>query len=269
MNEQKSTIAILDSGVGGLSIFQAIRQALPNLSIVYGCDNKNFPYGPKTPALVTHCINELVSKIRINFDVKLIVIACNTASTIALESLRQNSSIPIVGVVPAIKPAVEKSRTKTIGLLATPGTILRSYTDKLIEEFAPKCEVIKVGSTRLVELAEEKSRGKIVSISQIQKELAPFFPLKEDSPIDTIVLGCTHFPLLFNELCEAVPKPIQWIDSSEAIAIRVKALIPSSQALSSSIKPTFQAVFTESNTDSNSLTPLLKSLGFSSISQLK
>jgi glutamate racemase len=264
MNSQNNTIAILDSGVGGLSIVRAIRNELPSLSIVYGCDNKNFPYGPKTPIEVIKCISNLTKQTIERFSPDLVVIACNTASTVALETLRQQSSVPIVGVVPAIKPAAAASRSKTIGLLATPGTIARPYTEQLIKEYASDCEVIRWGSTQLVELAEEKIRGKKVDLDVVKKELAPFFPLQDQSPIDTIVLGCTHFPLLLEELSLAAPKTIRWVDSSEAIANRVKALTVNSKNSS----PNFRAMFTELNANAKLLEPFLNNLGFFEISKV-
>ncbi len=265
MSVQNEMIAILDSGVGGLSIFKAIRKALPHLSIVYGCDNKNFPYGPKSPETVIQCISEFTKKTIQQFNPKLIVIACNTASTLALETLRKNSSLPIVGVVPAIKPAALKTKTKVIGLLATPGTVQRPYTNQLIQKYASDCKIIKVGSTRLVELSEEKLRGKILNLETVRNEIAPFFAPQTPLTVDTIILGCTHFPLLIDELSASTPKEIQWIDSSEAIANRVYSLTLPSQE----VKPIFRAVFTQLNAEAQSLLPHLQSLGFSDALEIK
>ncbi|NBX67964.1 MAG: glutamate racemase [Proteobacteria bacterium] len=264
MTSQKATIAILDSGVGGLSIFKAIRQAVPHVSIIYGCDNKNFPYGPKQPEQVTHCITNLANRIHTIFAPSLMVIACNTASTIALEKLRDELSIPVVGVVPAIKPAALKTKTGTIGLLATPGTVGRPYTEHLIRDHAPHCQVIKVGSTRLVELAEEKLRGKTISADEIRKEIAPLFSEKNSSAVDIIVLGCTHFPLLLPELIHSAPMAVEWIDSSEAIANRVAQLAHETDTS----PPRFQAVFTDLNFNAKALIPALASLEISDISEL-
>lgn len=261
MNSQTDTIAILDSGVGGLSIAKAIRAALPHLSIVYGCDNKNFPYGPKNSQEVIKCITNLTKKTIDRFSPHLVVIACNTASTIALETLRQQCPVPIVGVVPAIKPAALVTRTKTIGLLATPGTIARPYTNQLIKEHASNCQVIRLGSTKLVELAEEKLRGQKIDIETVAKELTSLFPSREKSAIDTIVLGCTHFPLLLEELSLAAPKPINWVDSSEAIANRVKSLTGTSKDSA----PDLKAIFTELDPKAKLLEPYLQKMGFSEI----
>lgn len=264
MTSQKYHIAILDSGVGGLSIFNSIRQRMPQLSIVYACDNKNFPYGPKPAGQVIQCISNLTEKVIQKFSPQLVVIACNTASTVALDKLRTLSSVPIVGVVPAIKPASSISNTKVIGLLATPGTVNRDYTDRLIQEYAKNTQVIKIGSTLLVEMAEQKLRGVNCDLEQIRQELAPFFPQQSQSPIDTIVLGCTHFPLLLEELKASTPKPMNWIDSSEAIAQRVSSLTD----IGPSSSPNLTAVFSALNQNALSLKPYLQSLQFSQIEEI-
>jgi glutamate racemase len=264
MFSQNPPIAILDSGVGGLSIFQSVRKSLGHHSFIYGCDNKNFPYGPKTEQQVTECITSLAEAVANRYSPAMMIIACNTASTVALESLRKKISIPIVGVVPAIKPAALKTLSGTFGLLATPGTIQRPYTEQLIRENASQCRVIKVGSTSLVRWAEEKLRGKKVNLEKIREELAPFFPEGGNSPIDTIVLGCTHFPLLLEELSACVPKPIHWIDSSAAIAKRVSSLLRIPQVS----EPEFHAVFTEMNPEVKKLESYLSQLGFLKIYEI-
>jgi len=261
MNSQQYPIAILDSGVGGLSIFKAIQRCMPHLSIVYACDNKNFPYGPKSAESVTQCISELAENVIQRFSPKLVVIACNTASTVALSHLRLLSSTPIVGVVPAIKPAALITKTKVIGLLATPGTINRDYTNRLIQEHAKNHAVIKVGSTLLVELAEKKLRGVNCDLELVRQELTPFFPEQSKSPIDTIILGCTHFPLLLDELKASAPKKVNWIDSSEAIAQRVSSLTN----IGETSLPNYRAVFSELNESALTLKPYLQSLQFSQI----
>jgi len=265
MNSHKQTIAVLDSGVGGLSIVHSIRTIAPHFSIIYGCDNKNFPYGPKPPEKVTQCVTQITEQIINRFSPNLIVIACNTASTVALETLRDLTSTPIIGVVPAIKPAALKSKSKVIGLLATPGTVQRSYTQNLIREHASHCRVIKIGSTRLVEIAEEKLRQKKVNLEEIKQEISPFFNSNTEAQLDTIVLGCTHFPLLLEEFKAVVPYPIQWVDSSEAIANRVTTLAQHGKVPS----PSFTAAFSELNDYAKALTPYLSNLGFSHIVELK
>ncbi|MBM4303565.1 MAG: glutamate racemase [Deltaproteobacteria bacterium] len=264
MITQNKTIAVLDSGVGGLSIFETISKSLPELSIVYACDNKNFPYGTKSQEKVLQCISELAKNVISQFSPSLLVIACNTASTIALDSLRKTISIPIVGVVPAIKPAASISKTRVIGLLATPGTVQRPYTDQLVKDHAAHCLVIKVGSTKLVEMAEDKLRGISCNLETLRAELSPFFPEGKHSPIDTIVLGCTHFPLLLEELKNVIPKKVTWLDSSQAIAQRVATLVSPHTSCSKILT----AVFTEMNNEARALIPYLTQLGFSEFTEI-
>lgn len=253
------TIAILDSGVGGLSIYQEVLKKCPDNHFVFISDNQAFPYGTKTEKQLNERVTLVVARIVEQYSPDILIIACNTASTIVLPLLRQLYSFPIVGVVPAIKPAAGLSETGTIGLLATPGTISRAYTDSLIKEFAPNHTLIKVGSSALVQLAESKLRGTEVDTTLIEQELSPFIA-NED--IDTLVLACTHFPLLKNELIEVFnshSKKIQFIDSGEAIANRTFEL---SQNLKSSSKQG-SAVFTCIN-DSDQFTKYLSSIGLNS-----
>jgi len=151
----------------------------------------------------------------------IVVIACNTASTSALSEIRTKIDIPVIGVVPAIKPAAEKSRTRCFAVLGTPGTVRRKYVDQLIQDFAPDQKVVLQGSTRLVALAEDKLAGRAVNMRVLSEEIAPMF---KNPNVDSVVLACTHFPLLIEELRAAAPPGIQWIDSGAAIARRVQSV---------------------------------------------
>ncbi|PSW13135.1 glutamate racemase [Photobacterium sanctipauli] len=213
-------VLIFDSGVGGLSIYQEIYRQLPQVQYVYAFDDAAFPYGELPDSELIERTSHIVTRLVERHQVDLVVIACNTASTIVLPSLREQLSIPVVGVVPAIKPAALASKRKAIGLLATPATITRQYTDILISQFANDCEVLRIGSTRLVEMAEEKLRGKPVSITELREILSAW-----QGKVDCIVLGCTHFPLIKEEVLLAVGEKVQVIDSGMAIANRVKALL--------------------------------------------
>ncbi|WP_434357462.1 glutamate racemase [Parasalinivibrio latis] len=214
------TVLIFDSGVGGLSIYREIRASFSGLEYIYAFDNGAFPYGelPQETLISRTCgiVGELCRK----HHVDLVVIACNTASTIVLPSLRNQLTVPVVGVVPAIKPAAAYSKKKSIGLLATPATVSRSYTQQLIDAFAWDCDVIKVGSTRLVQIGEEKLRGKKVNHEEIGQILSPFV-----GKVDALVLGCTHFPLLRKELSRVMGEGVALVDSGEAIARRVGSLL--------------------------------------------
>lgn len=219
-------VGIFDSGFGSLSIAKAIRQKMPFLELIVCADNKHFPYGTKSESEVLRHVLDSIETTLQDFSLDMIVIACNTASTIVLPELRKRYSIPIIGVVPAIKTAVKLSKTKRIGLLATQGTINRDYTDNLVKKFAEDYVVRRLGSSRLVEMAEQKICGISPSLEVVKDELLPFFQDEEKEGIlDTIVLGSTHFPLLLPELQKAVPHPIIWVDSGEAIARRVESLL--------------------------------------------
>lgn len=220
---RKKQILIFDSGVGGLSIFDEVVQKTASIDCFYLFDDAYFPYGELADDfLITRLTTLLLSFVK-KQHVDLIIIACNTASTIALSTLRSHFSIPVVGVVPAIKPAAQLTNNGIIGLLATPGTIKRSYTSLLINKFASDKKVLKIGSTELVKLAEEKLQGCKLDSERLQKVLAPWLGL-QNKP-DTLVLGCTHFPLLKTEIAACFKNNIQLVDSGKAIANRVKQLL--------------------------------------------
>ena len=257
-------IVIFDSGVGGLSIYQEIKKKLPGLPVVYCSDNEGFPYGPRPENEVVertlHCLDKLAEQ----YQPSLAIIACNTASTISLPGARTLLDIPVVGVVPAIKPAGLASKKSCIGLLATPGTVKRQYTDQLIRDFANHCDVIRVGSSELVQLAEDHLRGKTVSQNQLETILMPFFE-SEQQP-DCIVLGCTHFPLLKDQLERVTPVPVQWVDSGEAIARRVKSLLELQTADDHQKADIF--VYSGSRKTVEDLVPALNTIGFGEIREL-
>ena len=259
-------VLVFDSGVGGLSILNTSADSLPGLPLVFACDNGFFPYGTKTETELVERVDAVLQRLLTEIQPRLLVIACNTASTVALPRLRSRYTLPIVGVVPAIKPAAQQSRNKIIGLLATPATVQRPYTDLLIQEFAADCTVIKVGSRELVQLAEDKLRGAPVDTGQLQTILAPFFANPAQSP-DTIVLGCTHFPLLRAELAAASPVPVHWVDSGAAIARRVAELLAGEPALSPAATPTARGpvYMTADTADAHRLWPALAAQGFASL----
>lgn len=228
MPTQNPHVLVFDSGLGGLSVSEEIASLLPGVSLTYFGDTGFFPYGTRTAAevetRVVDCLQRLVDK----YQPDIIVLACNTASTVALPAARALIDTPIVGVVPAIKPAAEQSTSKVIGLLATPGTVEREYTSDLIYTFARDCEIISVGSSELVRLAEEKLLlGKAVD-NQLGDILKPLTSHPSSAQIDTIVLACTHFPLLKSELALAFGREVTWLDSGLAIANRVSWLLSQS-----------------------------------------
>ena len=221
--EKPCKALFFDSGVGGLSIREECIKAMPWLDASYVFDHGLFPYGEQPEDVVVKRVLAIVSKTVSLIGADIAVIACNTASTVALPALRASLDIPVVGVVPAIKPAAAKSRSKKIGLLATPATIRRKYTDELIENFAKGCEVIRVGSSELVRLAEEKIKTGCCSQEEIRNCLLPFFD-DNAAGMDELVLGCTHFPLLKAEISACLPG-IECIDSGAAVAMRIEDVL--------------------------------------------
>lgn len=229
-------ILFFDSGVGGLSVFKDVLKRLPEASYYYLFDHECFPYGNKSEVFLQKRVCELLTKLSAKVKPDLIVIACNTASTIVLPTLREHFMMPIVGVVPAIKPAAKLSRKKIIALLATQGTVKRAYTDFLINEFAPCCKVIKIGSQDLVRLCEgyliqesqQQSTNEALelqTLESLKSILSPISLLPDESKPDVVVLGCTHFPLLKQEIATILGPEIKLVDSGEAVARRVQSLL--------------------------------------------
>ncbi|MFT5571912.1 MAG: glutamate racemase [Cryomorphaceae bacterium] len=255
-----SRIVIYDSGVGGLSIYKEVLQQCPDFDYVFVSDNEFFPYGTKSAQQLTQRVVSVCNAIQRNYSPDLMVVACNTASTAVLPILRDKFDFPIVGVVPAIKPAAVQSVSKTIGLLATPATIIRPYTNELIRQHAANCELIKLGSSELVEMAEAKLRGKPIEITRLKAILQP---LLQKQCLDVVVLACTHFPLLRDELVQVLGDKVSLMDSGAAIASRVKQL-------SSDLTPCLShsaAVFTQKLTDQH-FADRLRDFGFGEIETL-
>lgn len=219
-------ILIFDSGVGGLSVLDEIRRLTPWCQLVYASDNAAFPYGLKEEMQLVDRVDRVLRHLIEREQPDVLVVACNTASTLALPHIRSHFERPVVGVVPAIKPAAQLSKTGVIGLLATPGTIARPYTQQLIDDFAPDCEVIRIGSSRLVELAEQHLRGLDVAPDELHDIVAPLFQATPRGEADVMVLACTHFPLIRHLIAGASPRSVAWIDSGAAIARRVASLLP-------------------------------------------
>ena len=267
MPSPQANILVFDSGVGGLSIVGHINRLLPHCSSTYLADNALFPYGMLDEQTLIHRVCHIIKQCVAVKKPDVIVIACNSASTLALPHLRKLVDIPVVGVVPAVKPAATQSDTKVIGLLATPGTIRRDYTDELISEFANNCEIIRLGSSELVEIVEQKMAGKPPSKQQLDAVLQPFREHNLWPQMDTIVLACTHFPLIKQELAAATQEIRYWVDSGDAIARRIKFLLPSTSKLSSGKEPS-NAVFTDLAKVNPSLKDHFSEYGFKQLQQL-
>ena len=219
------TILAFDSGLGGLTVFREIVAARPDAGFVYVADDAGFPYGRIAEAdLVARVLAVMASLIERHAP-DLVVIACNTASTLVLPQLRARFSVAFVGTVPAIKPACAASASKRISVLGTEATVQREYTRKLIADFAGACDVTLVGSARLASFAEAELRGEPAPDAAIAAEIAPCFVDDGTGRTDTIVLACTHFPLLIERLRKLSPWPVTWLDPAAAIARRVVDLI--------------------------------------------
>lgn len=218
-------ILIFDSGVGGLSVLREIRALLPQLPIVYAADSAGFPYGTKSAEQVAARVPALLGRLAERYDPRLIVIACNTASTIALDAVRAALDLPIVGTVPAIKPAASLSKSRAIGVLGTSATIVQPYVDRLTEQFAADCIVLRYGSAALVDLAEAKLRGEHAGPAAYRDILDGLLGQPDGDRIDTIVLACTHFPLVREELEAAAPRSLAFVDGNAGIARRTAWLL--------------------------------------------
>jgi glutamate racemase len=216
-------LLFFDSGVGGLSVLAPTRALLPNAPIVYVADNAGFPYGERTEENIAARIPALLGRVVELFSPRLVIIACNTASTIALDTVRAALHLPVVGTVPAIKPASEISKTRVIGVLGTQATVRQPYVDDLAARFAADCTVIRHGSPELVELAEAKLAGESITVEAVHAAALPMFEAPRGDEIDVVVLACTHFRLLDEELRGAFPR-VELVDGAQGIARRIAFL---------------------------------------------
>jgi len=216
-------LLFFDSGVGGLSVLEPTRALLPHAPIVYVADNAGYPYGKRSEKEIASRVPALLGRLVERFRPRLAVIACNTASTIALDHVRSALDLPVVGTVPAIKPAAEISKTRVIGVLGTEATVRQPYVDNLAAEFAGDCAIIRHGSPELVDLAEAKLAGEPVTVEAVRAAAQHLFDADQGDRIDVGVLACTHFPLLREELREAFPR-VEWIDGGPGIARRIAFL---------------------------------------------
>ncbi|MEH3119209.1 MAG: glutamate racemase [Methylorubrum populi] len=222
----RPVILVFDSGLGGLTVLEQVRRARPDAAYLYAADDAAFPYGRLSePRLVARVI-AVTERLLTLHAPDLVVIACNTASTVVLPALRQRFVTPFVGVVPPIKPAAALTRSRLVSLLATPGTVARAYTHDLVRNFAGDCAVTPVGSTNLARYAEAEMAGEPVTDAEILSEIAPCFVTAEDGRrTDVVCLSCTHYPLLLPRFERLAPWPVAWIDPAPAIARRVVQLL--------------------------------------------
>lgn len=258
-------ILFFDSGVGGLSVLGVARTLLPRAALVYAADSAGFPYGTKNAADIAARVPALLGRLAERYRPRLIVIACNTASTIALTAVRNALDLPVVGTVPAIKPAAEISATRVIGVLGTDATVRQPYVDDLAARHASDCLVLRHGSAELVALAEAKLRGNPADPARYAAILAGLFDQPGGGRIDTIVNACTHFPLVADELAAAAPG-VRFVDGNAGIARRI-ATLTSGQSWPDTAGAGI-AVFTGRDTDNAALVPALARLNLTTIESL-
>jgi glutamate racemase len=235
-------ILVFDSGVGGLTVHAEIVKLFPHAAYTYIADDAAFPYGDlsasECAARVVHVVGRAIER----FAPDIVVIACNTASTVAMPALRATFTQPFVGTVPAVKPAAALSVTRTISILGTPGTVSREYTHDLIIEHAADCRVTLVGAQTLARLAEAHLRGEPVADGDVLVEIMPCFREKEGLRTDAVALACTHYPLLLETYRRIAPWPVHWIDPAPAIARRAQALLAASRETSDGVDHESSAV---------------------------
>jgi glutamate racemase len=259
-------VLFFDSGVGGLSVLGAARTLLPHMPAVYVADSAGFPYGTKSEAEIGARVPTLLGRLAERYRPRLIVIACNTASTIALAAVRGALDVPVVGTVPAIKVAAALSRSRVIGVLGTDATVRQPYVDDLAARFASDCRVLRHGSAELVGLAEASLRGVPTDPARYAAILDGLFGQPGGARIDTIVNACTHFPLVERELRAAAPHPVAFVDGSAGIARRI-AFLTAGQAWPTHPRPGL-AVFTGGDSDAGPLADTLALHGLETIETL-
>ncbi|GJD48201.1 Glutamate racemase [Methylobacterium crusticola] len=218
-------VLVFDSGLGGLTVLREVRRARPDARVVYAADDAAFPYGGLGEAALVERVLAVMERLVARHAPDLVVVACNTASTLVLPALRRRFGLPFVGTVPPIKPAAAATASGLVSVLATPGTVRRDYTRDLIEAYAARCAVTLVGATRLAGQAEAELAGLPVADAELRAEIAPCFVAQGERRTDVVVLACTHYPLLLDRFRQLAPWPVTWIDPAPAIARRMTQLI--------------------------------------------
>jgi glutamate racemase len=257
-------ILVFDSGLGGLTVYREIARLRPEAEYIYLADDAAFPYGALSESGLVARVQSVLDAAISEYVPDIVVIACNTASTLVLPPLRAAyPALPFVGTVPAIKPAAERSRSQMISILATPGTVARDYTRTLIATHAGHCRVTLVGSQSLAAIAEAEIKGEAITDEEIAREIGPCFVNEEAARTDTIVLACTHYPLLQEYFDRLAPWPVEWIDPAPAIARRVGAVLSEKFESRSAdrIAREGRAVFTSGRQPPSSLEKALLKLG--------
>lgn len=259
-------ILFFDSGVGGLSILAPARALIPTAPVIYAADSAGFPYGTKSEAEIAARVPALLGRLVERYRPRLAVIACNTASTIALQHVRAALDIPVVGTVPAIKPAALASKNRVFGVLGTAATVRQPYVDRLAAEHGADCIMLRHGSAALVELAEAKLRGEPLDPAIARTALAGLTEQPGGDRMDVVALACTHFPLVEAELAAAAPRPLSFVHGGDGIARRI-AFLTQGQLWPDTPPPGI-AVFTRVDDKVRALVPALARYGLSRLEQL-
>ncbi|MFT3966974.1 MAG: glutamate racemase [Sphingobium sp.] len=259
-------VLFFDSGVGGLSILAPARALMPHMPVVYAADRAGYPYGTKSEAELMARVPALLGRLVERYRPRMAVIACNTASTIALADVRAALDVPVVGTVPAIKPAALESRSRVIGVLGTSATVRQPYVDRLAKEHGADCIVLRHGSAALVDLAEAKLRGEPLDHGIARDALAGLTDQKGGDRMDIVVLACTHFPLVEAELRAGAPRPLRFLHGGDGIARRIQYL--NGDMPWPDTTPPGVAVFTRRDPDVEALAPALKGFGLERIEAL-
>ena len=257
------TILVFDSGLGGLTVYRELATARPDARFIYAADDAFFPYGGHGEFELVERVLAVLGELIAKWRPELVVVACNTASTLVLPQLRKRFAVPFVGTVPAIKPACAASMSKLVSVLGTEATVAREYTRALIRDFAQGCAVTLVGSRRLAVLAEAALNGEAVANEDIACEIEPCFIAAGAARTDTVVLACTHYPLLLDRLKNLAPWPVTFIDPAPAIARRVVELLgpPTSAEPASPV----HLIFTSGRAPSPALKSALARFGMAEI----
>jgi glutamate racemase len=262
----EAPVLFFDSGVGGLSILKPARVLLPNMPVVYAADNAGYPYGTKSDAEIAARVPALLGRLVERYRPRMAVIACNTAATIALAHVRAALDIPVVGTVPAIKPAALASRSRVIGVLGTDATVRQPYVDRLTAEHGADCTVLRHGSAALVAYAEARLRGEPSDPTIPADALAGLTDQPCGERMDKVVLACTHFPLVEDELSAAAPHHIDFLHGGDGIARRIAYL--NGTAPWPDAPPPGIALFTRRDKNVAALAPALAAHGLTQINVL-
>jgi glutamate racemase len=254
-----TTVLVFDSGLGGLTVFREVAKARPHARYLYVADDACFPYADREEGELIARVSALMGKLIEAHRPDLIVIACNTASTLVLPHLRTHYSVPFVGTVPAIKPACARSLSKRVTVLGTGATVAREYTRSLIRDFANGSDVALVGSARLAAFAEAELNGAPVADELIAQEIRPCFIERDGRRTDTVVLACTHYPLLLERLERLAPWPVSFLDPAPAIARRAADLLGPQPSAEASVPA--RIVFTSGRLPSPALAQALARFG--------